>query len=59
MIKGSMKFFATFCLLLLFAGGAFAQLTAPTQTITLSLVGQETLTVACTPATVTFASAPG
>jgi hypothetical protein len=56
-----LKFVAALFLVLLFASGAFAQapLTAPTQTITLSLVGQETLTVACTPATVTFASAPG
>jgi hypothetical protein len=61
MIKRSLKFFATLCLILLFAGGTFAQgqLFAPTQTIALSILGTETLSATCTPVTVTFASAAG
>ena len=61
MISRSLKFFAVLSLTLLFAGGAFAQ--APliaSSSIPTSLVGTETLTVACTPtAGVTFAAAAG
>jgi hypothetical protein len=59
MFKKCSQFFAVLFLVLSFAGYSHAQLTAPTQTITLNLVGAESLTAACTPATVTFASAAG
>lgn len=56
-----LKFFATLCLLLLFTVPAFGQapLIAPTQTVTLSLIGTESLSAVCTPAQVNFASTPG
>jgi hypothetical protein len=57
-----LKFLASLFLILLFAGGAFAQapLIASSTPIPLSLVGTETLTLACTPtAGVTFAAAAG
>jgi hypothetical protein len=57
-----LKFVVVLFLILLFAGGAFAQapLIASSAPIPLSLVGTETLTVVCTPtAGVTFAAAAG
>lgn len=60
-MKSSLKFLAVLFAVLLFSGVSFAQapLTTAATPITLSLVGQETLTVVCTPGTVNFNSAPG
>jgi hypothetical protein len=60
-MKSSLKFLAVLFAVLLFAGHSFAQapLTASSTPVTLSLIGQETLTVVCTPGTVNFASNPG
>ncbi len=60
-MRTNLKFFGALFLALLVAGGVFAQapLTGSATPVTLSLIGQESLTVVCTPGTVNFVSAPG
>ena len=56
-----LKILGMLFLVLLFAGGTFAQapLVTSATPVTMTLIGAESLTVACTPAGVTFAAAPG